>query len=581
MSENEKPLTPEQQQAEDATQIRTRFRATDALERFATMMDDIGLGSGSGGFFGRTDFESRQLNEMLDLVENSNPADLERAGEALVGAKTALNVAAAELADYVDGVEWKGEAATEFQRFGDALVKHAQALATFANAAGTQMTVVSTGLTSVRNSMPRERDNRLVPKKVEDFALTPAKENDPEYLEAVKVEENRQEAINQMNRLASFYAVSEESLAAQEPPTFPKALSAAVPRPAVDYWEFPSPGTGSGGGLPGDTIQPSVARGSVNATSGMSPPDALGAAPPVTNRNTAMEIDSVAAPPASTMTSGGSSPSPGTGNPSHPAGSLPSAPTGFGTPVKGAPPRATGTPGVARAGRGPGANTVGRPSATGIGAPVTGRAGAGRPGGVGSPTASGTQGVLGRPSGPVGTGGAAGRAGIVGAPGQSPVAGRPGTAGVTGTSRTGQAPSAGASTGRSNGIVGGTPQPTDSRRANSRIPTGTVVGGDGSTPGRTPTARPRQSGVIGADASRAAQRTAGKGTPSVSGVVGTPRGGAQGARPDAGTVPAVTAGQRPSKGQQERERSACPEYLTEDEETWKAQRRGAVPPVID
>ncbi|MFE0274628.1 hypothetical protein ACFWZY_21355 [Streptomyces sp. NPDC058992] len=588
MSENKKPLTPEQQQAEDATQIRARFGATDAFERFATIMDDIGLGSGSGpgGFFGRTDFEARQLNEMLDLVENSNPADLESAGEALVKAKNALNKAAKELADYVGRVEWKGEAATEFKRFGDALAKHAYALATFANAAGTQMTVASTGLTSVRNSMPRERDSRLVAKRVEDFALTPNKENNPEYMEAVKVEKNRQEAINQMNRLASFYAVSEESLAAQEAPTFPKALSADVPRPTGVIREDPSSGAGagagSGGGSLGDASLRSAAGGSANGTSGPSLPEALGTAPPVKDRNTAMEIDSVATPAAPTVTTGGTPPSPATGTPSNSSGPLPSVPTAFGTPARGTSPRATGTPGVPRAGSGPGANAVGRPSATGSGAPATGRAGAiGRPGAVGSPTASGTQGTLGRPSGPMGTGGTAGRAGAAGASGQGPVVGRPGAAGQSAVGRTSQAPSAGGRAGHSNGVIGGTPQRPVSGNAGSRMPKGTVIGAETSAQ-RGSAARPGQSGVIGSGAGNAAHRAAGKGAPTVNGVVGMPRNGVQGTPRASGPAPGVRAGQRQSENQdQERDGSSRPDYLTEDEQTWKAQRRGAVPPVID
>ncbi|MFG2760458.1 hypothetical protein [Streptomyces wuyuanensis] len=582
MSENKKPLTPEEQQAEDATQIRTQFGATDALERFATMMDDIGFGSGSGpgGFFGRTDFESRQLNDMLDLVENSNPADLESAGRALVKAKEALNKAAKELADHVGRVEWKGEAATEFNRFGAALAKHAYSLATFANAAGTQMMVASTGLTSVRNSMPRERDNRLVAKKVEDFALTPNKESNPDYAEAVKVEKNRQEAINQMNRLASFYAVSEESLAAQEPPTFPKALRADVPRPTSQ--DFSSPSAGYGAVSSGDTGQPGAAQGGPGGATGGSRPEALGVTPPVGDRNTAMEIDSVATTPAPPVTSGGTPPSTATGTSNNPGGSLPPVQPAFGTPVKGAP-RATGTSSVPRAVGGPGANAVGRPGATGSSAPATGRAGTvGRTGALGSPTASGTQGMLGRPSGHTGTGSAAGRAGAVGTSGQGPVAGRSGVSGQSVVGRTGQTPSAGGRAGHSNGVIGGTPQRPVSGNAGPRIPRGTVIGAETSPQGRGSAARPSQSGVIGANTGNATHRIGGKGAPTVNGVVGMPRNGAQGGRPASGAVSGSRSGRRQSGDQdQERDGSTRPDYLTEDEQTWKTQRRGAVPPVID
>ncbi|MEV0925665.1 hypothetical protein AB0I99_11130 [Streptomyces spongiicola] len=584
MSENEQPLTPEQQQAEDSTQIRARFGATDALERFATMMDDIGFGSGSGGFFGRTDFESRRLNEMLDLVGNSNPADLERAGEALVGAKTALNRAARELSDYVNRVEWKGEAATEFRRFGNALAKHAYALATFANAAGTQMTAASTGLTSVRNSMPRERDNRQVPRTVEDFALTPAKENDPEYLEAVRVERNRQEAINQMNRLASFYAVSEESLAAQQPPAFPAALSADVPRPTVmrrgsDSQVNPAHSAGSSS----DVSRPGADQGGTRATGGGSRAGEFGTVPSVTERQTAMEIDGVATPPAPTATSGGAPHSPATGSPGNPGGPHSSTPPVLAAPVQGLPPRARGTSAAPRVGGSAGGNAVGRPSATGSGAPAAGRAGvAGRTGAVGSPTTPGAQGMLGRPYGPTGTGGAAGRAGAVGASGQGPAVGRPAAAGQSPAGRTSRAPTASGRAGHSSGVIGGTPQRAVPGNAGSRTPKGTVVGAETSPHGRSPGARSNQFGAIGAGEGKAVPRTTGKGTPTVDGVLGMPRNGAQGVGSASGAVSGVKAGQRqPGRQDQEREEAARPDHLTEDEQTWKVQRRGAVPPVID
>lgn len=574
MGEKEKDLPPEKQQAEDAAEIRTAFGATDAFERFAIMMDHIGFGGGSGpgGYFGSTDFEKKQLNEMLDLVENSNPADLERAGEALVKAKGALNKAAKELADYVNKVEWKGEAATEFKRFGTALSEHAYALATFANAAGTQMTVASTGLTSVRNSMPRERDTRLVAKKVEAFSLLERREDNPEYTKAVKVEQDRQEAINQMNRLASFYAVSESSLAAQEPPKFPGMLKADVPRPAPNKWEVDQGGTASGveasdASSQRAALQPAEASGG----GGTSRAEALGTVTTVPERNTSMEIDSVAAPPAPT-TSPGAGPPPSATGPVGPAGSqvLPVA-GGFANPVRGGAPRPTSTSGVPRAG-GPGASAVGRPGTAGSGSAATGRAGAvGRPGTMGGGAA------------------AAGRPGAVGATGQSPVAGRPGAAGQPMAGRTGTGGAAGPRAGRADGIVGGTPQRAATGSSGSRIPRGTVIGGEGAAPGRASAARPGQSGVIGANPVNGVPRPTGQGTPSSNGVVGTPRSGAPISRPGAAGFTAGGAGfagGRPDQRQsgdeeQEPTGSARPDSLTEDEETWAARRRGAVPPVID
>lgn len=118
--EKQPELTPEQQQAQDSALIQGQFSATDAFERVTAMMDGIGFGSRSpGGLFGKTNFEGAQLNAMLDLVESSQPSNLEDAGEALIAAKNALNKAAEELNDYVTSVEWKGESGTEFRRFGE------------------------------------------------------------------------------------------------------------------------------------------------------------------------------------------------------------------------------------------------------------------------------------------------------------------------------------------------------------------------------------------------------------------------------------------------------------------------------
>ncbi|MFF4233937.1 hypothetical protein [Streptomyces sp. NPDC001820] len=577
MGEKEKELTPAQQQAEDAARIQNGFGATDALEGFAIVMDRIGFGGGSGpgGYFGTTDFEKKQLNEMLDLIEDSNPEDLEAAGEALLTAKVALNRAAKDLADHVARSQsyWKGEAATEFNRFGQALAAHASELATFANAAGTQMKVASTGLASVRNSMPRERDTRLFGKKPEAFALAPAKETNPEYIEAVKVEENRQEAINQMNRLASFYAVSESSLAGQEAPKFPEMLNADVPKPRGSRAEREPGATATGAESSSVPAERSLlANADPSGTDRASKVDSLGTVAPVPDRNTSMEIDSVATPPAPT-TSPGATPPPSATGPVGPAnGQVPPMASGFQNPVRGGVPRATGTSSAPRAG-GTGQSAVGRPGAAGNGPAAAGRAGA-----------------AGRP-GPMGTGPAAGRANAGGAAGRTPMAGRPGGAGQPMAGRAGTGGAAGpraGRAGRADGIVGGTPQRAATGSAGSRIPRGTVIGGEGAAPGRA-AARPSQSGVVGANPANSAPRSTGRGTPSSNGVVGTPRNGAPGSRPGAGGFTAGGAGfvggrpgqRQPGDEEQERTGSARPDYLTEDEETWAARRRGTVPPVID
>jgi hypothetical protein len=152
---------------------------------------------------------------------------------------------------------------------------------------------------------------------------------------------------------------------------------------------------------------------------------------------------------------------------------------------------------------------------------------------------------------------------VIGGPGTNNMVGRPGTPGAPATGRAGgPAPITGRA---STGIVGGTPQPRPATggAGGSRIPTGTVIGGQSAPQGRPSAAGPRTGGVIGANPGATARST-GRGTPSVNGVVGAPRS------------------QR-NKGREDEEQpgSERPDYLVEDEETWAARRRGAVPPVID
>ncbi|MFJ1579741.1 hypothetical protein [Streptomyces sp. NPDC088182] len=547
--EKQPELSPEQQQAQDSALIQGKFTATDAFEQVAAMMEGLGFGgSGPGGFYGKTSFEGAQLNAMLDLVEASNPSDLEDAGEALVAAKDALNKAAEELNNYVLSVEWKGESGTEFRRFGGELAKHAWALGTFANAAGTQMKVASTGLTSVRNSAP-PRDGRAVPKKVEDFPLPERTDDNPEYVKAVKVEKDRQEAINQMNRLASFYAVSEESLAGQEPPKFPGMLKANVPQPINDVVRKPSSDVARSDVESSATSSTQSVAGRADAgnAEGSSRTEALGTVMPVPISDTSMRIDSVTAPPAPTTGPTATPVTSPAGPPSPSGGPVPPMAPGLVNPVRGGTSRTSGPSGPPRAG-GPPLGKVAHTGATGDRSPA-----AGRPGvtGGGPPT------------------------GRAGAPGQTPTAGRPGTAGQPGA-------------GRTSGIVGGTPQQrSTSGSSGSRIPRGTVIGSGGTSAGRPPAGRVGQPGVIGAN-SNGAPRPGGRGTASSNGVVGTPRGSAAGSRSGTGGFTQGGAGlvrgsgrNRPRDEEQERTGSERPDYLTEDEETWAARRRGAVPPVIE
>ncbi|MFF7251602.1 hypothetical protein [Streptomyces microflavus] len=559
MSDEKQPeLTPAEQQKQDEGRVKTQLVVTDATELGKEVLSLFMPGSVSRA--GRTSFEGHELNAIIDLVENSNPADLENAGEALWKARDAIRSAAKELGDHIDGVDWQGDSGEAFRKWGKGLVTHATKLGDFADAAGTQITVAGTGLASVRNSMP-PRDRRMIQKDVDDILFPARTETNPEYAAALTVEKNRQEAINQINRLASYYAVSEEVLAGQEPPRFDMKLGVDMPKPEGGERYVPSSSSSRSGAddLSGSRAVPSIAErttvrepSDVTSSDGRFLDEVIGSTP-VLDRSTSTEINSVATPTAPTALTGPTStPSvsngPGPGN----APTPPMAP-GFGNPVPASSSRFTGPTGAPR--------SVGQ---------AGGGLGKASPAGGGTTARGGTGTPVGRPSPMTGGPAAAGR---TGGGTQPPMAGRPGVVGGRPTAaHGGTAAPAGARTGQGNGIVGGTPQRATSGTSGAGgargVPRGTVIGGSGAN-GSAPRSGQRGAPVSGAN-----------------GVVGAPRGtsgsGSKGFTAGGAGLVRGPAGRRKSdRKDEENTGSTRPDYLTEDEETWETRRRGAVPPVVE
>jgi hypothetical protein len=580
MSDDKQPeLTPKEQQTQDQQRVQTQLIVTDVNRQVQHVMESFGFGrSGSSG---RTSFEGHELNAMIDLIQNSNPEHLEDAGEALLKARTAIKDAAKELGDFIGDVDWEGESGTAFRDWGNGLVTHATKLGDFAEAAGTQITVAGTGLASVRKSLP-PRDNRLHRKSPEEIEAPKRIDGNPEYAAAVKVEKDRQEAINQANRLASYYSVSAETLAAQEPPRFDKQLDVAMPRPrgrierTSDSGSSSSSSETSGSGTTRGVTEPSAKHevsSSDNARRRTSAEE-LGSALPVPDKGTSTEINSVAAPPVP-ATDSGPSPTPSITSPAGPGGG-PTQPTATPmlNPVTGNSRRPTTSTGIPRAIGQPGNGMVRPGGSTHSDPGVNGRTGA----------------PVGRPA-PVGEG--SGTSGRGGGGGQSPAAGRSGVTGgrPTAGGHAARSGTSGLRAGRTNGIVGGTPQrgmPGASTPGKTRgVPRGTVIGAGGTAPVGGSAGSTGQRGVIGAGGASGVPRSGGRGTPSSNGVVGTPRGaagagsGAKGFTAGGAGLVRGPAGRRESDREGQDDGTARPDYLTEDRETWEAGRRGVAPPVIE
>lgn len=523
-------------------------------------------------------FEGHSLNDMIDLVEQAQPADLESAGTALKMARDAIAAAAKELGEHIDRVDWEGEAGQAFRKWGKGLVKDTHKLSDFADAASVQIASAGAGLASVRGSMP-PRDNRADPKAVEDIPTPKRVDGNAEFGAAVKAEKHRQEAINQMNRLSSFYRVSRDGMARQEPPTFSAMPNVGMPKPKETF----SPGSGlPGGRAVGDSRSSMAAdygQGGESVPRADASDDARQSVPvPHTGesprrevpleRRVGTEIDSVnTLPPQGTAQERPVLPSilspngPGDGQPP-PLGRGPVSPV-IGGPVVRPPMRGGNERALL---------------------PEQGRTGIRGPSGPGPSTGRSTLPEGGRP-GPLPQG-----RGINGpaVPGQ-PIAGRGITGGTpqprSGTTPHVRGPSA-TGADRAHGVVGGrSSSGPASGAAASKMSRGPVIGAEGSPAsrgvGRRGAAEAGPSATRGGNG-KTSQRPLG----STEGVVGTPKTRASATDGKRGFTTGGTGLVRNPSGDRRRsadreDATGRPEYLVEDEDLHLPVTRRHVPPVID
>ncbi|GAA2469895.1 hypothetical protein GCM10010388_73110 [Streptomyces mauvecolor] len=508
------PPQPQPPQLTDKQRVGQQVSATDMTVTMSEALSAMSPFGGTIRLFGKTDFEGHQLNQMIDLVENANPQHLTSAGEALFAAHDAISEAASELDGHIANVDWEGKSGEAFRTWGKKLVGHAQDLAKFADTAGVQISAAGEGLTFVRHAMP-PRDHRAEPMKVADIPSAKRVAGNAEYEAAVKVEKDRQEAINQMNRLSSFYSVSEQTLAAQQPPVFEPMPNVGVPQPSkVAIGEDPK--------------QPPAGGMSHRLPEGAAPVRHTNDAPADHGRT---EITGSPAGTTGHPTSSVSLP------PSNPVGTEINSVLPVPAPVQSQPVVAPTLPVTHAA---PGVTTAFPPDGGFFNPTGSGSArafGGGRGLGIGEPTggpASATGRGTTNPVGRAGTSASeAARGGSSSTVGQSPM-GR----GVSGgTPRAGGAASSRAGTGGTggngrNGIVGGRPSAQTTGPTGSRTSKPTVVGAKG-VPGQASSKNgPGQRGVVGAAKSSVTgkARTGGRAKGNADGVVGVPQGRSTGAR---------------------------------------------------
>ncbi|MEU2058120.1 WXG100 family type VII secretion target [Streptomyces bungoensis] len=509
-----------------------------------------------GGFrinlVGSTNFEDHRLNDMIDLVEHANPEHLELTSKALFDAGKDIRKAATELEQHLK-VDWEGQGADSFHGWTQQLLQYTHHLAGYADQAGTHLSVAATGLASARISMP-PRDTRPAAEQKKPTELPKAKQVDdnPDYVAAVKVEKNRQEAINQMNRLASYYKVAATDLGKQKEPEPLKPITdVGVPKPQGARDD------GLAGYGPGAPSAPTAAVGGGSGAGHHSTAEPIGTSTgghvgpvkevhqPVTGHghDVGTEINTVGTLPPTPAPHDTPAPTlPTTGGGS---GNMPPLPPGPVTPPVG--------PTVGRStGYGPAARLPLSPQGrTGPSGTSSGRLpqGAGRvpqepEGQTGRTTAGGRvqQGPLGQAARAVGRATPTGQPGMTGATqsGRSPL-GR----GVTGgtprplNTSNGRTEAIDPNSPVRNGVVGGKPVAgrSTSGGPNPRMPRGTVVGAETPVSSSPVKGAVGRRGVVGAPAAEAERGDAHEVLRSAAnpeGVIGAPRAAASPSKNSAG-----------------------------------------------
>ncbi|MFI2368871.1 hypothetical protein [Streptomyces sp. NPDC018833] len=505
-----------------------------------------------------TDFESMTHQQLVALVASASPAGASNLSTKLAQASSAITKIGEDLKEYVTGLPWHGEGGDAFREWGGQTASVTLRLGEYSKGASRWMEEVAQAIAEVKAAMPpvsettRAQGDLRKAQEAYGVATDPANRNETDARGAAeraqsdaaaaqgRIDAARFEAVQRLRKLAQTYEFTAQQVNAVPPPTFPPP---AMFMGKDEWWQpenvralpgqdsFATGGAAMAGGTSADGARASShAEAIASSQPGGITPSADGSR---LNPPTRMEIDNVPVLPVAP--------------PSSPA-APPVSPPPSGMPDPRVLPPAPFPPAF-----GKGEIKPSLPSAP----PVTGR-----PGQYGvRPPALPSQGPLG--------------------------------------------PTAAGRLPRDSGIIGGRPVPPSTTGPARGIPRGLVVGGEGTPTARGPmghqpamgagngTSRPgapggrryasEAGGIVGGNPQQAGRPGVRPITPGGSGPVpgSSPRPGVPGAAAGRGGAAAPPPASNPSAGHRDERGGGRPEYLAEDEETWKQNGRRIVPPVVE
>ncbi|MFH9427724.1 hypothetical protein ACH4JZ_05510 [Streptomyces sp. NPDC017615] len=498
-----------------------------------------------------TEFDSMTHEQLAAMLESADRESAAHLATKLHNASSTITKIGEDLMKHVKSLEWQGKAGDSFRDWGGHTASATLRLGQYAGAASKWMSDVSQAIGDAKAAMPDTSETTTAKAvladahKTIDAAKQPGARNDPDARKAaatahsdattaqLQIDANRQDAIQQMRKLAGAYEHSAAQINSITPPTFAPAAGRTG---NAEWWvddEKVTPGRSTEyAGYGSSGVASSTVSSTGNAHSA-AVHRAVGPAldtPARSSGHTSLRPEPVSLNIDSTDTPPRTSAPPLTAPPVSPVApsremSTPGLPVGL-------PPTFAGggrIPGAELPSRAPG---VGRlPQVPGLAKPIEGMTRMPRDSGIvgGRPVSATGRPASGIPRGTV--------IGSENGQGRAPLGRTVSPGSVEGA--------------RSAGAMG-----SSGRRLASA--TGGVLGGRFSQPGR-PGGRPFTSGGSGLV------------RPSVKGA--DPAQTSQVGHAGAAGMPADSR-----KSQQHDKR---PDYLVEDEETWTREGRRTLPPVVD
>ncbi|WP_406211054.1 hypothetical protein [Streptomyces decoyicus] len=176
--------------------------------------------TGALGISGCTNFENMSHHDLYAMVADGDHMQIGLMGTALVDAGKEISRITKDLEAYAKQVHWQGDGAQAFDDWTKTTAAESHKLGHYARSTGEAMVEAASALGQAK-LMPK-------PPALRNFVETdPGKANG---VTALTKDPAREDALAEMNRLASYYRTAQQKIAGQEAPNF-RAASGFVPEP--------------------------------------------------------------------------------------------------------------------------------------------------------------------------------------------------------------------------------------------------------------------------------------------------------------------------------------------------------------